>query len=307
MKSLRLALIVVPFIMVGGACSQSGPSVTVGGTGGATGIPDSGTGTGGSATISVDGLAGVPNANGDVLKDSWMMFPCFAQQGQDCITIAQGACPNQSTTLPFEQQGLQFDQSFMVGGTPGTMYNMTIQVNGITEAKYYQNGVRADGNASPPNPDLLTGINTFYTGGDPVNFENYNIYKLTVQDTTGTELQHYYLNSLPTGTTTLYENHDTFPEGYTAVIPVMGGGMVLYHQADRNCHAIDNCGIGSRSASCAVTAGRNIPNEPNVVIPSSYLGTPMENFNTRNAAAQPFHAQLMHITVTAVEVMPAAP
>ena len=82
----------------------------------------------------------------------------------------------------------------------------------------------------------------------------------------------------------------------------MGGGTILYHQADRNCHAIDNCGIGSRSATCAVTAGRNIPNEPNVVIPSTYLGTPMENFNTRNGAAQPYHAQGMHLTVTAVAV-----
>ena len=63
-----------------------------------------------------------------------------------------------------------------------------------------------------------------------------------------------------------FEAHDTFPEGYAAVIPVMGGGTIQYHQADRNCHAIDNCGIGSRSATCAVTAGRNIPNEPNVVI-----------------------------------------
>ena len=299
MKSLRLMLFTVPFIVAGGACSQSGPKIG-GGVGGA-GEVDSG--AGGSNAVTVDGLTGIPNSNGDALKDSWMMFPCYAQQAQDCITIPSGACPNQNTALPFEQQGLQFDQTFMVGGTPGTMYNMTIQVNGITEAKYYQNGTRVDGNGAPANPDLLTGINTLYVGGDPVNFENYNIYKLTVVDTSDQEIQHYYLNSMPAGSGTNFENHDTFPEGYTATIPIMGGGKVLYHQADRNCHAIDNCGIGSRSATCSATAGRNIPNEPNVVIPDSFLGMPMATFNTRNGNAQPFHAQLMHITVTAVSAM----
>jgi hypothetical protein len=293
MHSLRLVLFALPLMLVGAACSQTGPKLG-GGAGGAGMM-----GMGGMM-VTVDQVAGTPNSNGDKLEDSWMLFPCYAQQAQDCITNAPGtACPNQDQTLPFEAQGLQIDQSYTLGGVAGTMYNMTFQINGITEGKYYENGTRADGNANPPNPDNLAGINTLYTGGDPVNFENYNIYKLTVLDTDGNELQHYYLNSMPAGTGTNFENHDTSPEGYTAVIPVMGGGT------DRNCHAIDNCGIGSRSATCAVTAGRNIPNEPNVVIPAMYLGTPMENFNTRNGAAQPFHAQGMHLTVTDVQLMPA--
>jgi hypothetical protein len=294
MKSLALLLIVVPLAMAGAACSQSGPKI-VGGMGGDNGA-------GGSNGVTPDSITGTPNTMGDVLKDSWMMFPCFSQQAQDCIT-AIGACPNQNSTLPFEQQGLTYDQSFDIGGTAGTMYNMTIQVNGITEAKYYSDGMRVGGDTLLPNPDLESGINMLYIGGIPVNVENYNVYKLTVEDTAGQEIQHYYLNSMPRGTATNYENHDTFPEGYTAVIPIMGGGKVLYHQADRNCHAIDNCGIGSRSSTCSATAGRNIPNEPNVVIPSSFLGIPMENFNTRNQNAQPFHAQAIHVTVTAVELM----
>jgi hypothetical protein len=297
MTSLRLMLIAVPFVVAGAACSQSGPSA--GGMGGAAGG-----GTGGSTAITVDQITGTPNAMGDKLSNSWMMFPCYAQQGQDCITIASGACPNQNAALPFEQQGLVFDQSFDIGGTPGTIYNMTIQVNGITEGKYYQGGVRHGGDAAPANPDLETGIDTFYTGGSPVNVENYNVYKLTTLDNAGQELQHYYLNSMPSGTGPNFENHDTFPEGYTAVIPVTGGGKVSYHEADRNCHAVDNCGIGSRSVSCVPEAGRNIPNEPSVVIPASFLGMPMGGFNLRNGASQPFHAQIMHITVTAVEIAP---
>jgi hypothetical protein len=299
MQSLRHVSFALPLMLAGAACSQTGPNLGSG-TGGAGG----GMGMGGMM-VTVDQIAGVPNSNGDKLEDSWMLFPCYAQQAQDCITNPPGtACPNQDTSLPFEAQGLQIDQSYTVGGTPGVMYNVTFTINGITEAKYYENGTRADGDQPPTNPDLPTGINMLYTGGDPVNFENYNIYKLTVNDTSGAELQHYYLNSMPTGTGMNFENHDTFPEGYTATIPVMGGGTIGYHQSDRNCHAIDNCGIGSRSATCAVTAGRNIPNEPNLVIPSMYLGMDMNGFNTRNGAMQPFHAQGMHLTVTAVSVMP---
>lgn len=300
MQSSRLVLLALPVMLAGTACSQTGPK-GIGGTGGAGGA----SGMGG-AMVTVGQVAGTPNTNGDTLQDSWMLFPCYAQQAQDCIT-AVGACPNQLAQNPgltFEQQGLQIDQSFTLGGDSGVMYNMTFQVNGITEAKYYQNGTRADGNLNPPNADAPTGINMLYTGGEPVNVENYNIYKITVLDTSGAEIQHYYLNSMPAGTGTNFESHDTFPEGYTAVIPVMGGGTVALHQSDRNCHAIDNCGIGSRSATCDVNAGRNIPNEPNVTIPATYLGMPMENFNTRNGAAQPYHAQGMHLTVTNVELMP---
>ena len=91
-----------------------------------------------------------------------------------------------------------------------------------------------------------------------MNFENYNVYKLTVHDTGGNEIQHYYLNSMPK-VATPYENHDTFPEGYTAVIPVMGGGTIQYHQADRNCRAIDNCGTGSRAPAAASRRGATSP------------------------------------------------
>ena len=126
MKSLALLLllIAVSLTVAGAACSQSGPKI-VGGMGG-----DNGTG----GANGIDSITGTPNPMGDALKDSWMMFPCFSQQAQDCIT-AIGACPNQNSTLPFEQQGLTYDQSFDIGGTAGAMYNMTIQVNGITEAK----------------------------------------------------------------------------------------------------------------------------------------------------------------------------
>src|SRR5258705_12286958 len=157
-----------------------------------------------------------------------------------------------------EQQGLTTDEYCTLGGAPGTMYRVTLRVNGVSEGKYYEMGTRAAGNGSP-NVDDPNGIDGWYTGGRPVDFENYNVYKITVRQPpttpnmpeSGAEVAHYYLNSMPK-TAIGYENHNTFPFGYAKDIVAPGGGVIHYHTADRNCHAIDNCGAGSRSTSCAV-------------------------------------------------------
>src|SRR5207253_2067750 len=97
-----------------------------------------------------------------------------------------------------------------------------------------------------------------------------------------------------------YENHRTFPIAFTHDIVVPGGGVVEYHFGDRNCHAVDNCGPGPHSASCTATAGRNVPSDPNLVIPTTYMGQSVASQNTRNGVSQPFHAALVHVTVTDV-------
>ena len=38
-------------------------------------------------------------------------------------------------------------------------------------------------------------------------------------------------------------------------------------------------------------------------IPATYMGQPVTGLNTRNGSGQPFHAQILHITVTAVAAM----
>jgi hypothetical protein len=199
-----------------------------------------------------------------------------------------------------EEQGYVSKQTFKVGGTAGTHYLLTINVNGMSEAKYYEKGTRAAGNSDPPNPDAVNGTDTFYTGGNPVNFENYNIYKITTKDGAGAEVAHYYLNSMPK-TNTPYEDHSVYPIAYTHDIEVVGGGSVEYLLADRNCHAVDNCGIGHQSASCAQTAGRNIPNEPGLVLPTTYMGKPVSQINLFGGNTQPFHSQVIHIVVKAVK------
>jgi hypothetical protein len=278
------------------------------GIGGRAGAGGAGGASGGNL---VDGVACMKNSFGECFKDSWIMIACYSQAAQDCITNRPGtACPNQDRSLPMEQQGLTTDEYFTLGGAPGTMYRVTLRVNGVSEGKYYEMGTRAAGSSSP-NVNDPNGIDGWYTGGRPVDFENYNIYRLTVRGAptnpampeSGAEVAHYYLNSMPAGTGTNYEQHNTFPFGYTHDVAVPGGGVIQYHTADRNCHAIDNCGPGSRSTSCAVTDGRAIPNEPNVMIPAMYMNQPVSGINLRNANAQPFHAQILHITVTNVVAM----
>jgi len=147
----------------------------MGGRAGAVGAGGSGGGN------LVDGVACVKNSFGECFKDSWIMIACYSQAAQDCITNRPGtACPNQDRSLPMEQQGLTTDEYFTLGGAPGTMYRVTLRVNGVSEGKYYEMGTRAAGNGSP-NVNDPNGIDGWYAGGRPVDFENYNIYRLTVR------------------------------------------------------------------------------------------------------------------------------
>jgi len=248
------------------------------------------------------------------VQNSFILFPCYSQNQQDCITF-QGACPNQNTALPMEQQGFTTHEYFTLGGTPGTMYSATFTVHGVSEAKYYMGGTRFAGNTDPTNPYAPAGIDTFYMGGTPVNVENYNIYKITVWNPpapgadagpggTGTEVQHYYLNSFPQ-TNTPYEYHETFPISWTHQIPVPGGGIIEYSTADRNCRAVDNCGSGFRTTPCTGVANSSIsiPSDPSVMIPAMYMGQPVSALNLISGTTQPYHSQAFHITVTAVTPM----
>ena len=283
----------------GGSAGTSGGSPTAGSPSGGS----AGTGGGGANCETLACVAGVKNTYMDALTSAFLMFGCYNKQAQDCITIPSGMqCPNQNGALPFEQQGISIKQSFTVGGVAGKKYLLTIIVNGISEVKYYENGTRAAGNTDPANPDALNGTDTFYTGGDPVNFENYNVYKITTFDGAKKEIQHYYLNSFPK-TATEYEHHQTFPLAFTHDISVEGGATVELLQADRNCHAIDNCGAGFRTAECGDAEGRKVPNEPNLVLPTSYVGTPLATMNPHGGTNQPFHSQIIHIVANAVKPM----
>jgi hypothetical protein len=249
--------------------------------------------------VTVADIAGIKNQYNETLANSYFVVPCYSTDAQDCNTIPTGAvCPNQSGT--FELQGLTQTETFTLGGTVGTNYSMTFNVNGIAEAKYYMGGTRDGGLGVVATAQDATGSDTFYQGGSPVAVEHYNIYKITVKDSTGKEVQHYYLNSFPQ-VAVAYENHQTFPLHYTKTITVPGGGTVEYFMGDSNCRAVNNCGPGVYSGSC--TASRNIPGEANFVVPTMFMGKSVTTLNTINGAAQPYHAQIIHITVTGVTKM----
>ena len=323
------------------AGSTSGGTGGTGGSGGAGGSGGGAAGTGGSGgsggggMITVADLLGTANMYGEKLMDSFILFPCYSKAQQDCITVPSGmACPNQdNTAIPYEDRGVQTHEYFNVGGTPGTMYLATIHVDGITEAKYYEKGTcdgsdtpttcamgRAAGLGDPPAANTNTFqsctaadpahcTDAWYTGGDPIDAEHYNVYKLTVYKypnaaggMPGQELQHYYMNSFPV-TASAYEDHKTYYVSYTHTFPVMGGGIIEYKTGDQNCHAIDNCGPGRFTTDCTATdknAGRSLPA---ITVPTMYLGKTTASINLTNGANQPYHSHILHITFTAVKPM----
>lgn len=310
-----------------GGSGTAGSGTAGSGTGGAATGGTAGTGmaggagmagsTGGAAAITPATFAGIKNKYQESMVNSFILMPCYSQAAQDCITSDSsdpatpgGACPNQNKSLPMEQQGRVTNEYFTMGGEPGKMYKMTIKVTGISEAKYYMGGTRAAGNGVLPNANDPAGIDTFYTGGSPVDVENYNIYKITVRmppatgamPGTGTEVQHYYLNSFPQ-VATPYEDHESFPLNYTHDIVVPGGAEIEYKTADRNCHAIDNCGPGFHGTSCPLTAARTVPSDPGLQVPANYMGTAVTALNKLTGASQPYHSQILHIVVTAVAPM----
>ncbi|HET6150071.1 MAG TPA: hypothetical protein VFH68_21195 [Polyangia bacterium] len=305
MKSL-LGVLSIVWCFVLGACSPSG-APQVAGTGGLTGTDASGTGgIGVGEPVPAESIAGTPNINGVALIDSFILMPCFGTALADCVT-SRIPCPASSdATVPYERQGLVNEEVFPLGGTTGRLYKLTVRVNGIAEAKYYTGGTRAAGLSAPQTPDAPEGTDTFYTGGQPVAVNSFNVYKFIVKDADGVELQHYYLNSFPSpidGVAAAYEGHATYPISFTHEIVVPGGGTFTLYSNDRNCRTVDNCGIGYHPLPCAVSEGRMVPNEPDLSIPASYLGKPVADMNARNGAAQPFHSQAFHIVVLAAAAL----
>ena len=147
------------------------------------------------------------------------------------------------------------------------------------------------------------GTNTWYTGGSAIYFEYYNVYSIRVQDTAGKELQHYYLNSFPKTGNVQYEDHWTFAISYKATFPVVGGGTIVYHASDINCHAIDNCGSATTSQTCPTTQARVVPNDPGLKVPATYQGKQTSSLNYRTGGNQPWHSHIIHIKFTDVSPM----
>jgi hypothetical protein len=245
-----------------------------------------------------------------MLVDSWFITGCQTKAGHDCIESP--TCPNQ-TALDFEDRGVSSTETFPLGGTIGQTYAMTFKFNGVTEGKFYQGGSWALPSydvATPGGPEPMVdenGIanNTFYIGGTAVP-SNYNSLRMRVLDPNRKEVGRYYMNAYAQNSGA--ESHRTFLISYMHTIDVPGRGFVEFHIGDSNCHTIDNCGPGNVSDTMC-DAARNIPNEPNAVLPAMYNDStspiqphlvPLAQLNPITGGKQPWHSQISHFWVTKV-------
>jgi hypothetical protein len=286
--------------MGGGAGGMGGGA---GGAGGATG----GAGGGGGG-ITIDGLAGMKSNFTFTWKDSWFISPCFVKQAADCFTNDQNngeACPP-TPGADYETSGHTTKETFPLGGVAGTHYLVSFKFNGISEAKYTQNGMYANPTIDLATPmagtptgfdEAATHNQTFYIGGTAVA-TTYNVLRLRVLNPDKTEFARYYMNAFPAAGN--WESHRTLAMSYAHTIEVVGGGSIEYVASDSNCRAIDNCGVGLDVTNGACNASRAIPNEPMLVLPMTYNNLPLAGQNRVNGANTTWHAQMSHFTITKV-------
>ena len=266
----------------------------------------------------IDEVAGKARSDfGSYWKDSWFIMGCPMKDadGHDCRIIPE--CPN-GDAQDFEDRGAVANETFPLGGELGTTYAVTFQFNAIAEGKYYHEGSYADPELDPATPGGAepsvdeAGLNraSFYIGGKAVPTD-YNVMRLRVLDASHNELARYYMNAFPQGSGA--ESHRTFLFSYQHTIDVPGQGFVEYRFQDANCKAVDNCGAGNVDDHGPCDTGRALPNEPNVTLPAMYTDVassvqphlvPLAELNPQSGAAQPWHAQLGHLTVTNIVPRP---
>lgn len=157
------------------------------------------------------------------LVDQRLEVPCLATPGSPvevCETVVNGtaACP---------PDGAMTKRSFKMDGEAGTVYDVTLRIRGVLEAKIYENGQSAGDH--------------FYVGGAPT-MTNYNAYRLSVS----TPAQTYFLNAESAMTETRY----VFPLDHTKVISIAGGATVELAVTDADCLMVRNC-ESFASAACA--------------------------------------------------------
>jgi hypothetical protein len=188
--------------------------------------------SGGSGGVAGDGLRAVASVlDGYVLKQ-----PCLSESGpRACRTHAPGACPVSQDPAFAGSTPTRDTLSF--GGQSGTLYDVTLHVQGIVEPKIYRGGNDAS--------DLAT--NGFLTAGTVDNVRNqHSAYALRVTVPTGT----YFFNSLGR------ENvrHSVFPVDFEATVTIQGATPIELWISDPNCEALRNCGDPDVPTECTPVA-----------------------------------------------------
>lgn len=243
--------------MSGSGGSSAGPNANTGGlnapkTGGASGVvasggsvntasggasPASGGATDESGGTSASGgsSTGGVNATGGTNGQPVSGDPGAALNGQRWDT------PHEPMQAPGKDYCVYKDMEVQFGGTPGTIYNVTLRFRGVLEGKEYLGGA-AQGQGLQ-----------FYTGGIPGTTDpwaNYN----TVGFTVSAPMQTYYLNNAELD---VIGDDLVFAMDYTVTIQIAGGATLHLFSQDSNCTAVPNA---AGSVSPGVTAPIMIPN-----------------------------------------------
>ena len=108
----------------------------------------------GKATGGTGGNAGSGGTSGDDFRavaaalDGYLMTqPCVARSGpRVCRTRAPAHCPVNPD--PMFAGALPVDDALSLGGRSGTLYDVTLQVQGIVESKQYRGGVDVSNDAT---------------------------------------------------------------------------------------------------------------------------------------------------------------
>lgn len=218
------------------------------GTGTAGGM--AGSGTSGSAGTGTSGSGGSGGGGGVTIADiagklDGFLFvaPCGdGGTGYDCLNSTAVPAPQNSPACN-NQQPKTTTIDFPIGGEAGKIYDMTVHVYGVVEAKNYQGGMRRDGNNLNAS---ATGGDFWYVGGTAPN-STYNTYELHVTPAVaGAAANDYFLNARNGSN----EGHESWGLNYTATFPVTGGGKLNFKIYDSNCRQIMNCGPGGGSSTC---------------------------------------------------------
>jgi hypothetical protein len=178
-------------------------------------------------------------------------YPCAkaSTSGYDCANVNCSGTPSTTTHT----------QSWTMGGTTGTVYNVTFRVRGVVEVTYYTGTKRdADVANGMMNTSITKSGDLFARGGTPQTSSgqsyDYNTYELDVTPAVAGAENTYFLNSVDMnenphagGSTT---THLTFKIDYTKTIKVTGGGTVTLKSFDSNCALVMNCATSSQN-QCA--------------------------------------------------------
>jgi hypothetical protein len=253
----------------GGASAGTAGASTMGGapSGGSTGTAGA---SGGSSGGSSAGAAGAGVIDPTTFTGGWdgtlVEYACGSKggTGYDCPQPTNIGCKNvigsndPASVIP-PSNGAK--TAWTMGGTPGTVYDLTVNVRGVVEVTSYKGGVRDAGSTS-----ILAngGLDLFQQGGvTQVNGDpsyDYNTYELHVTPTVNPTAKidagydAYYMNAVMTsenphaqGTPT---THHTYSINYVGHVKVAGGGTIKMQVTDSNCTQVQNCGPTSSGNVC---------------------------------------------------------